>query len=119
MIMRVDERQHNHFNDVTIRQQRHKIKIKIKRRSYWSLQDSDWQRKYWLQSFILERKNYWIERAQFEIVQKEISTRCKKTFLQPKNCWSLEYRLTDDIVTVATTSSFKNRLDTWMDRYGY
>jgi len=27
-----------------------------------------------------------IERAQFEIVQKEISTRCKKTFFQPKNC---------------------------------
>jgi len=28
-------------------------------------------------------------------------------------------RLPDDTVTTATTSSFKNRLDTWMDRYGH
>ena len=28
-------------------------------------------------------------------------------------------RLPDDILTAATISSFKNRLDTWMDRYGH
>ena len=32
------------------------------------------------------------------------------------NYWN---RLPNDIVTAATTSSFKNRLDTWMDRYGH
>jgi len=37
-------------------------------------------------SFIPESKNYPSETAPFEIVQKEISTTCKKTYFQPKNC---------------------------------
>jgi len=31
-----------------------------------------------------------VKRTQSQTVQKEFQTRIKKTFLQPKNCWSLE-----------------------------
>jgi len=42
-----------------------------------------------------------------------------KHFIQPKKIVDYWNRLPNDIVTAATTSSFKNRLHTWMDRYGH
>ena len=43
----------------------------------------------------------------------------RKHLFQPKNIVDHWNKLPDDVVSAATISSFKNKLDIWTDRYGH